>query len=120
MVTIIIPRELMDLNQYIDAQRVNFRVGNKVKQQETAFCAAVFTPYRLEIRQLPLPLDIEYHWFCKDRRKDKDNICFARKFILDGLINSGAIKNDGWNEVGGFSDCFYVDKVNPRVEVVIK
>ena len=29
------------------------------------------------------------------------------------------LKNDGWAEVAGFEDRFYVDKRNPRVEVEI-
>lgn len=29
------------------------------------------------------------------------------------------LKNDGWAEVAGFEDRFYVDKHNPRVEVEI-
>ena len=29
------------------------------------------------------------------------------------------LKNDGWAEVTGFEDRFYVDKHNPRVEVEI-
>lgn len=118
--TITIPRELMDLNKYVDIQRAHFRAGNGAKQRETATCAAIFAPYRLEIQQISQPLNFEFHWFCKDRRKDKDNICFAKKFIFDGLIQAGVIKNDGWNEVGDFNDRFYVDKDNPRVEVVIK
>ena len=29
------------------------------------------------------------------------------------------IKDDGWNEVVGFSDRFEVDKENPRIEIKI-
>jgi len=29
------------------------------------------------------------------------------------------LKNDGWNDIEGFSDEFFVDKQNPRVEVEI-
>ena len=47
------------------------------------------------------------------------NVCFAKKFILDALQEMKILKNDGWAEVAGFEDRFYVDKRNPRVEVEI-
>ena len=35
------------------------------------------------------------------------------------LVSAGVLKNDGWNDIEGFSDRFYIDKANPRVEVEI-
>jgi Holliday junction resolvase RusA-like endonuclease len=58
-----------------------------------------------------------FHWIEKDRRRDKDNIAMAKKFILDSLQEWGVLKNDGWKQVLGFIDIFSVDKINPRVEV---
>ena len=55
----------------------------------------------------------------QNKRKDKDNIAFAKKFILDGMIQAKLIQNDGWKEISGFTDEFHVDKNNPRVEVTI-
>lgn len=46
-----------------------------------------------------------------------DNIAFAKKFILDALVKKGVLKDDGWKWVKGFTDEFFVDKKNPRVEV---
>jgi len=59
-------------------------------------------------------------WYCKNRRKDKDNIMARAKFILDGLVNAGVIENDGWAQVGNIFHMFKVDKNNPRVEIEIK
>ena len=64
--------------------------------------------------------DFTFKWYCKDRRKDKDNIISGMKFIFDGLVNAGVIENDGWNQVGDINNTFEVDKDNPRVEVIIK
>lgn len=36
-----------------------------------------------------------------------------------GKTLGGVLKNDGWGEIEAFSDCFFVDKKNPRVEVEI-
>ena len=53
-------------------------------------------------------------------RTGKDNIAFAKKFIQDALVKSRVLKNDGWNDIDGFSDDFRVDKKRPRVEVRIE
>mgnify|MGYP003410152465 CR=1 FL=1 len=50
----------------------------------------------------------------------KDNIAFAKKFILDALQDLGVIGNDGWNEVGNLSDKYQVDRNDPHVDVYLK
>lgn len=59
-------------------------------------------------------------WYCKDKRKDKDNVATGAKFLLDGLVKAGVIKNDGWKEVGNIEHRFEVDRENPRIEMEIK
>ena len=41
------------------------------------------------------------------------------KYILDAMIETGLIKNDGWKNVEGFKDRFEIDKDKPRVEVLV-
>ncbi|WP_302419996.1 hypothetical protein [uncultured Megasphaera sp.] len=62
---------------------------------------------------------IVFRWIEPNRRRDKDNVAFAKKFILDSLQEVGIIKNDGWDEIISFRDEFYIDRNNPRVEVYI-
>ena len=64
-----------------------------------------------------LPVCLSITWYMKNRRKDPDNISFAVKFILDGLVNAGALPNDGWNEIVEITHHFVVDAKQPRVEV---
>lgn len=67
------------------------------------------------------PVYMEYTWYEKDRRRDKDNISsFGRKVIQDALVQAGFLKDDGWDEIAGFSDDFRVDPENPRIEVLIR
>lgn len=40
--------------------------------------------------------------------------------IQDALVKAKIITDDGWKNIIGFSDEFYVDKENPRIEVVIE
>lgn len=66
------------------------------------------------------PVIMRYTWIEPNRRRDKDNIAFAKKFIQDALIRAGVLANDGWAQIKGFSDDFVVDRKRPRVEVEIE
>lgn len=94
MLKVIIEGELMDLNKFINAQRANRWGGASVKKKQTEICERAFAPIRA--KQLKLPITLHITWVCKDKRKDKDNVAFGKKFILDGMIQSGLLKNDGW------------------------
>ena len=60
----------------------------------------------------------KFSWYEGNRKRDPDNIAAAgRKIILDALVMSGTLKNDGWSHVQGWEDHFYVDRDKPRVEV---
>lgn len=111
-----IPGELTDLNTYINAERSNRYIGARIKREMTDYITLLARRLKTEIRT---PVRITYRWYCKNKRKDKSNIAFAKKFIEDGLVNAGVLKNDGWNDIEGFNDRFYIDKDNPRVEVEI-
>lgn len=64
------------------------------------------------------PVFMRYTWYEPNRRRDKDNVSsFGRKCIQDAIVKAGVLRNDGWNEIVGFSDRFEVDKKNPRIEV---
>ena len=41
------------------------------------------------------------------------------KVIEDALQKYGVISNDGWANIAGYSQDFFVDKDNPRIEVTI-
>ena len=117
---IVIQGELMDLNNFIDKQRANRFGGANAKKKETDKCAIYIKQAMnqgLSVGKLPIHLNIS--WYMQNKRKDKDNIAFAKKFILDGMIQAKLIRNDGWKEISGFTDEFHVDKNNPRVEVTI-
>jgi len=117
MVKIIIPGELTDLNEYIRQERGNKYVAAKTKLRETDYVALIANNHKVE----PVIGRVKVHftWFCKNMMKDPDNIAFAKKYILDGLVVAGILQGDGWKHIGGFSDGFEVDKENPRVEIEI-
>lgn len=53
---------------------------------------------------------ISFKWIEKNRLRDKDNIAFAKKFILDGLQRAGVLTNDGWNQILSLHDEFETGK----------
>lgn len=40
--------------------------------------------------------------------------------MWDALVHSGVLENDGWKNIESFTDEFFVDARNPRVEVEIE
>ena len=86
---LIVQGELVDLNSYIAAERSNRYAGAKIKREMTDYITLLAKRLKIENRPLRAPVLITYHWYCKDKRKDKDNIAFAKKFIQDGLVNAG-------------------------------
>lgn len=64
-------------------------------------------------------VQVTFVWVEKNRRRNKDNIRFAAKFILDALVACGILPNDGWDEIEGFRDTFLVDASNPGVTVTM-
>ena len=97
-----IPLKLPSLNEYINACRYNRYAGNLMKQR---------VQKDLSVYLYSLPkfkhVKIDFEWYEGNKRRDLDNICFAKKFILDTLVNLGKLEDDNRKNVCGFSDSFY-------------
>lgn len=116
-----IPHELMDLNKFIYSQRANKYQGSQAKRDNTNLCTMYIKRAIADGLTIDsLPINLTFDWYAKNRRKDPDNIAFGKKFILDAMQESGLIENDGFKSIWGFTDNFYIDKDNPRVEVRIE
>jgi len=111
--------QLPNLNDYIAKCNINKFRGSQLKR-ETEQYISKFIKSQLRDIKLTEPVIVQFHWFEPDKKRDLDNIAFAKKFIFDALVKCGVLANDGWSCVQGFTDEFYVDALNPRVEVVIK
>lgn len=119
MIKFTITGRLPGLNEYTKTNRANKYGGNSLKKKTEQF---IIDCYREQLKELQITSQVEitYTWYEPNKRRDKDNIASAKKFINDALVKCGALKNDGWKQVSGFTDRFEVDKENPRVEVLIK
>jgi len=112
---LVIKGELCDLNTYIRKERGSRYSAADVKKDETERVWA-----ECKMQKIPPQKKgcfIVFSWFLPNKRKDKDNIAFAKKFILDGLVTARVLDEDRWEYISGFLDVFEVDESNPRVEV---
>ena len=110
---------LKTYNDYILACRGNKYKGAAFKNNEQAICYGYILE-QLQRLKINKRVWIDYHWYEPTRTRDKDNLSsWGRKVIQDALVKAGTLKNDGWSEIEGFSDYFYVDCDNPRIEIII-
>jgi len=93
---LIIDGEFETLNPYINAERGNRFAAAKIKKIETERVA-------LEARLMPqvteYPVIVHFEFFRTNDRTDPDNVDFAKKFILDGLVKAGILRNDRCKEI---------------------
>ena len=115
--TFTIQGELPDLNTIIKESkrgRGNWQPYNDLKHEYTirvmAACRGI-KPFN--------KIDIDIEWTCKNKRKNKDNIMAGTKFILDGLVTEGILKNDGWGEIRDIKHSFYINKDEPLINVIL-
>lgn len=116
---LVIPGSLPGLNEYIEAERTHRQKGAAMKRQAQHTVELCAKTQLREFRPIG-PVWMEYTWYERNKRRDKDNISsLGRKVIQDGLVKAGILENDGWKQIEGFSDRFGVDEKRPRVEVEI-
>ena len=64
------------------------------------------------------PVFFKFLWLEKNRKRDLDNIAFAKKFILDALVRKGVLPTDNQSVVKGFTDNFDIsDKSGVLVKI---
>ena len=114
-VTCEIKLKLPSLNEYVNVCRRNPFEASRFKR-ETEDSIMYFT------NRLPVfkhPVFIHFHWMEKSRKRDLDNVAFAKKFILDALVRSGKLPDDNQKYVIGFMDTFETGKED-KVTITIK
>ena len=115
-----IPGRLDNLNDFIRAERTNRYEGGKLKSKNQEI-VSLYIRKQLKGVRINKTVFMEYTWVEMDKRRDLDNISsFGRKVIQDALVNCGVLKNDGWDQISGFTDSFRVDRKNPHIEILIR
>lgn len=91
------------LNEYIDAERSNKFAASVIKRRETEV-AKLSSSGKRQLKAYPV--DVTFQWFMSSTRTDPDNIAFAEKFILDGFVASGLLKDDSWKFIASLKHEF--------------
>lgn len=110
-----IKMKLPSANEYIRWCRSNKYLAASKKAQIEALIAG-------HIKYMPRyekPVKIHFTWVEENKRRDLDNICFAKKFILDALVKEGKLADDNRRNVYAFTDSFeYSNEAKVILEVI--
>lgn len=117
---LVVKGKLNNMNDYIRALNTNrYKGADMKKDNESRVKQAIYEQFgRLRITG---KVRMKYRWYEPDKRRDLDNVsAFGRKCIQDALVETKVLQDDGWKNIVGFADEFYIDKGNPRIEVEIE
>lgn len=106
---------LPGLNEYTAANRTNAYAGATMKKKAENLVIWSIKRDLPDVR-IKVPVTVDFRWIEANKKRDLDNICFAKKFVLDGMVKSGLIENDNWAHVSGFVDHF---EVGPAPMVIV-
>lgn len=79
------------MNDIIESARSGWQVNAAMKKKWTSKIGAFVTECDFQLLD---SVWIEFHWYLKNYARDADNVAAAAKFIMDGLQQGNAIKND--------------------------
>lgn len=114
----IIDGRLDGLNELIDANRRSKYVGADLKKTNDNMVIIYARKAKLKpVVNYPIRLEITFY---DDSRRDWDNIASCTKFIQDGLVAAGILKNDSKKYVKLPIYHEGLEKGNSRIEVEIK
>lgn len=118
-----IPGQLPNENDIIEAsklgtQRNNYKPFAQMKRESEE--RVMWAAKAARIKPVAGKVNVRIHWIEPNMRRDKDNIHAGTKFIFDGLVKLGILKNDGWTWIGDISYAYSVNRTNPRVVVELE
>lgn len=117
---IVIDGRLYGLNEFIAANRQHPKAGNRMKKEAESIVMAYARKCMRNV-QVKEPVALHYKYYEINEKRDLDNISgFFHKIFQDAIVRCGILKNDGWKNIRGFTDEFYVDKNKPRIEIIIE
>lgn len=113
--------ELLKAEKHIwDARMKKTIVSNKVKSDNDKICRLAIQKYMRGVK-IEKPIICHFHVFAKDKMHDRGNINSAlEKSFMDALQQKNVIKNDGYDDVYDSEFHTSLDRLNPRVEVIIE
>ncbi len=118
-----VPGRLPGLNEYTYECRCNPRSGARMKREAEE--AVMWAARAAHLKRMRPPVHVHVSYYEPNKRRDKDNVYTAIKFILDALVKIGVLGNDNWEWIGGDADCgvtneCHIDRDEPRVAIELK
>ena len=113
--TVTIVHRFVSLNEYVDRERANRYAAASIKKKETSVAEEAMK----ELQPIDEPCHIRFVWHLTNKRRDLDNIAFAKKFILDGAVKAGILENDGVKYITSFEDSIAFGE-EEKVEVTFR
>ena len=100
MIKLEIPYKFPSFNEYVNSCRARKYAGSVMKkkiEQDISYFINKLPTYKN-------PIKIHFLWVEGNKRRDLDNVFYAKKFILDSMVKCGKIKDDNRKMVTGFTD----------------
>ena len=94
--------KLPSFNEYIDACRTNAHAGAEMKKDVENMIIIQLG----KLKPITTPVFVTFTWHEKNRRRDKDNVAVAKKFVFDAMQKAGKLPNDNNKYIHGFADLF--------------
>lgn len=111
----VIDMKLPSFNEYINAERTNrFQAAKMKKNLEEQISWFLRKLPHFEKR-----IKIDFIWIEENSKRDPDNLCFNKKFILDSMVKLGIITNDNRKYVGAFAD-YFPKPTGENAKVILK
>ena len=107
------------MNEIIESCKGGGGTGRGYSRLKAAWTLVIKGLAKRELQPVNGPVRVDYLWVEPHRRRDKDNVAAAQKFVFDGLKAAGIIANDGWSQILRFEHDFAVNEEKPGVMVTI-
>src|SRR6185369_10001823 len=99
--TLTLMGQLPRMNAMAGNQR-KWAYPNMKKKYEQYICHEIMLQ---KLKPMPFAY-FSFIWFETNKKFNPDNIMSSQKFVLDALVTSKILKNDGWSEVLGLAHQF--------------
>lgn len=105
---------LATLNDHDKANRYNRFAGAKLKKEMTELVA-----WQVKGKpKITKPCVLSFSWYISSKC-DYDNICFARKYLLDGMVKAGILKDDSPKYVLGFGGDSFIKVEKGKEKIIV-
>ena len=113
-----IPCRLDGLNEYTSECRGNKYGGGKCKRRNED--KVILAVRASGVKPVQAAYWVNFIWYESRKTRDKDNVAFAKKFILDALQKVKIVKGDDNRYLMGFTDEFIYGKGQKVVVEIVE